>query len=114
VSDAGRHSLFNEAALRELIGEIVAEKLAAVRPQFMSVADAAKMAAVSSDFIREQIATGKLGRYRAGREWRVKQSELEALLATSAAAPLADEAVTTPAKDPTEAAVLRFMQRDRG
>lgn len=114
---AGRaHGLLNEAALRELIGEIVAERLAALCPQYVSVAKAAEIADVSPDFIRDQIATGKLGRYRAGREWRVRRDELDHLLEDMGrSTKLAPEAPTAPEpsiEEKQRATVARLIRGD--
>ena len=79
-------SLLDEAALRDLVREVLREELAAAReaparPEWVSVADAAAMASVTPDTIRESISRGILPRYKAGRVLRVRRDELEAYLA---------------------------------
>jgi excisionase family DNA binding protein len=46
------------------------------------VARAAEVAKVNPATVRKWVEEGRLGRYRAGRELRVKRSELDRLLAT--------------------------------
>lgn len=73
---------FDAAAFRRLIIEAVREVLAE-QPRYdgyMSTGAAAKFADVSPSWIREQQNTGRLGLYHAGRERRVKRSELDALM----------------------------------
>jgi excisionase family DNA binding protein len=79
-------SLLDEHRLRELISDEVRRVLreegrdSADRPEYLPVAAAAAIAAVTPDTIRVWIGQGRLGRYSAGRELRVKRSELEAFL----------------------------------
>ena len=92
---AGRQSLFNETALQDLIGEIVAEKLAAMRPQYLTITHAAEMIDGSTDFIDDVIRAGKLPVYWKGRTRLVKVSELEAILTGPAATAVAPATVET-------------------
>ena len=79
-------SLFNEQELRNVIAEevrkIMREEMARTpgNDAYLSVAGAATLAAVVPDTIREWIQKGDLGRYHAGRELRVRRSDLEAFL----------------------------------
>jgi excisionase family DNA binding protein len=80
-------SLFNEAELREIIHEEVQSavlqvmgKKPAAAGEFVSAAEAAKIASVSSQTIRAWIRSGKLATYKAGRVLRVKRTELEEFL----------------------------------
>ena len=79
-------NLFDEGALRALVSEEVRralrEELSRMPSQdeFLPVTDAARIAAVHADTIRAWIAMGRLVRYSAGRELRVKQSNLESFL----------------------------------
>jgi excisionase family DNA binding protein len=84
-------NLFDESALRALVSEEVRRALreelsqAPSHDEFLPVADAARIAAVHADTIRAWIAMGRLVRYSAGRELRVKRSDLEAFLRTGPA-----------------------------
>jgi excisionase family DNA binding protein len=107
-------SLFDEEALRALIADAVRK---AIREdggarvvdgpssgEYLPVATAARIAAVAPATIRTWIGDGRLGRYRAGRELRVRRAELERLLRT----------VPTAANDTTpEDEADRFLQRRR-
>jgi excisionase family DNA binding protein len=86
-------SLFDERALREIVAEEVRRVLREElqergRPvsdvEFLPVAEAAARVAVTPATIRVWMAQGRLGRYRAGRELRVRISELAALMQSSA------------------------------
>jgi len=101
-------SVFDEAALRELIAEEVRR---AVREEvgrapredvFLSVARAAEVADVAPATIRKWIHEGRLPQHGAGRELRVRRTELEEFLA----APRASDADATP-----EQAAVRYLRR---
>jgi excisionase family DNA binding protein len=104
-------SLIDEGALRALIAEevrkVVREELARGTPSgpgdgYLSVKEAARVASVAMDTVRDWIANGCLGRYNAGRVLRVKRSELDALLARS----------TPNGTAPTpEAAAMAYLRR---
>jgi excisionase family DNA binding protein len=79
--------LLDEAALRALIEEVVRKVVreeavpgVAAQEHYVSVAEAARRIDVASATIREWIQQGRLGRYHAGRELRVRLSELQALV----------------------------------
>jgi excisionase family DNA binding protein len=107
-------SLFDEDGLRAIIAEEIGKALHRVtastggadRPieQYLPVAEAARMAAVAPATIRAWMDDGRLARYHAGRELRVRRAELEALLRTSPKDPGASE------RSP-EAEADRFLQR---
>src|SRR5688572_2471450 len=86
--DPGRQRgarMFDDRALRALLFEVVRQVLREERPklepsEYLSVADAAEWAAVTPQTIRTWMGAGRLGRYRAGRELRVKAKEPEELL----------------------------------
>jgi excisionase family DNA binding protein len=101
-------AVFNEDRLRSLVGEEVRRVLREeMRPspteagEYLPVAGAASVAAVTPDTIRVWIGQGRLGRYSAGRELRVKRSELEAFL----------RAGTTRTKSSPEEEAQRFLAR---
>jgi excisionase family DNA binding protein len=82
-------SLFNETELREIIRDEVRTtirqelgKQPASAGEFVSVAKAAQIAAVSTQTIRAWVRAGRLMEYKAGRVLRVRRSDLEAFLAT--------------------------------
>ena len=83
-------SLFDEHALRELIEDatrrVVREELSREpgRDRYLPVAEAAEVAGVAPDTIRAWIGQGRLRRYNAGREIRVRRSELDVFLASPA------------------------------
>jgi excisionase family DNA binding protein len=85
-------NLLDEGALRALVSEEVRRALreelarAPGQDEFLPVTDAARIAAVHADTIRAWIAMGRLVRYSAGRELRVKRSDLEAFLRSGPAA----------------------------
>lgn len=102
--------ILDEAALRGLIEEAVRkvlreERAGAPAGEYLSVADAARAAAVTPPTIRDWIRAGRLARYHAGRELRVRRDDLERLLGAPAPAPSG----TTP----EQAAVLHFRSRRR-
>jgi excisionase family DNA binding protein len=78
-------SLFDERSLRALVSDeirrvLCEEKSNAPLSIYLPVAEAAAVAAVTPDTIRVWIGQGRLNRYAAGRELRVKRSELEDFL----------------------------------
>ncbi|HEY4393210.1 MAG TPA: helix-turn-helix domain-containing protein [Polyangia bacterium] len=71
------------ALIEQAVRKVVREELAgtAVRPEeYVSVAEAGRRVEVTPATIRDWIAQKRLGRYHAGRELRVRVSELEVLL----------------------------------
>jgi excisionase family DNA binding protein len=108
-------SLFNEAELRDLIrGEIRTAirdelgKAPLATGEFVSVAEAGRIAAVSPQAIRGWIRAGRLPGYNAGRVLRVRRAELEAFLV--GAAPTAEQ----PEASPEELADRHFRRRQAG
>lgn len=105
-------SLFNETELRELIRDEIRStirqelgKKPATAGEFVSVADAAQIASVTTQTIRVWVREGRLNGYHAGRVLRVRRSELEAFLANG-------PSPGTPAgMSPEELADRRFRQR---
>jgi hypothetical protein len=86
-------SLFDERALREIVAEelrrVLREESAAgsrraTDASYLPVAEAAARASVAPATIRVWMAQGRLGRYHAGRELRVRSSELAELMRRSA------------------------------
>ena len=82
-------SLFDERALREIVAEelrrvLREESAAGGRPandaEYLPVAEAGARASVAPATIRVWMAQGRLGRYHAGRELRVRSSELTELM----------------------------------
>lgn len=70
--------------LREELRDLVAEsKPAAGDGPLMTVADAAQYARVHEDTIRTWLRHGKLQRFKAGRELRVRRDDLERFLAAA-------------------------------
>jgi excisionase family DNA binding protein len=109
-------SLFDEEALRALIGdeirrvirdEIGGRAAGVAADEYLAVAAAAGIAAVTPATIRAWIVDGRLGRYHAGRELRVRRTELHRLLRT-APARSHDAAEATP-EEPAD----QFIQRRR-
>jgi len=80
--------IFDERALEELLRRVVREELDAGtstnEDTFLSVAASAKLADVSPGWIRGEISAGRLQRCQAGRELRVRRSDLERLLSSPA------------------------------
>ena len=77
--------MFDANAFRAMLADVVREVMREdfARPaaeEYLSVARAAEVADVTSGTIRTWMGEGKLGRYRAGRELRVKRSDLDRLL----------------------------------
>lgn len=75
-----------DTLLRSIVEETVRDTLRKERPpsepeRYLPVAEAARLASVTPATIRTWIDAKYLGRYRAGRELRVKASELDAYLA---------------------------------
>jgi excisionase family DNA binding protein len=105
-------SLFNETELRDIIRDEVRTairqelgKKPATAGEFVSVADAAQIASVTTQTIRVWVREGRLNGYHAGRVLRVRRSELEAFLANG-------PSPGTPAgMSPEELADRRFRQR---
>jgi excisionase family DNA binding protein len=71
------------ALLLDVVREVIREELGA-RPstsdEYLSVARAAEVADVSAGTIRTWMCEGRLTRFRAGRELRVRRADLERLL----------------------------------
>jgi hypothetical protein len=101
-------SLFDETALRALVAEevrrVVREEMRQqpAREEYLPVAKAAQIAAVTPDTIRVWIRQGRLTERWAGRELRVIRSELETLLAT----PSGHDRDTTPEEE-----ARRYLRR---
>jgi len=78
--------ILDESALRALIEEIVRKVVreeaapGVAAPEYVCVAEAARRIDVAPATIREWMHEGRLGRYHAGRELRVRVSELPALM----------------------------------
>jgi hypothetical protein len=84
-------SLFDERALREIVAEELRRVLREERGgvpandlEYLPVAVAAARAAVAPATIRVWMAQGRLGRYHAGRELRVRVAELVELMRSPA------------------------------
>lgn len=82
-------SLFNEAALREIIRDelkaVIRQELGnkpAAVGDYVSASEAARIASVQVQTIRAWMRSGKLKEYKAGRVLRVRRSELEQFLVT--------------------------------
>ena len=75
-------SILNEAALREIITEIVRAEIAkATMPtEYLTTRAAAQLAKVAEETIRRWIREGKLEVFRAGRVVRVLRADLEGLM----------------------------------
>lgn len=82
-------SLFDERVLRDIVAEelrrvLREERSAGARPandvEYLPVAEAAARAAVAPATIRVWMSQGRLSRYHAGRELRVRVSELADLM----------------------------------
>lgn len=105
-------SLFNEAALREIIRDelkaVIRQELAnkpAAVGDYVSASEAARIASVQVQTVRAWMRSGKLKEYKAGRVLRVRRSELELFLATGPAADATENAT------PEELAERRIRQR---
>jgi excisionase family DNA binding protein len=71
------------ALLIDVLRAVIREELGARRSrpdEYLSVARAASVAEVTPGTIRSWIREGRLGRFRAGRELRVRRTDLERLL----------------------------------
>jgi excisionase family DNA binding protein len=84
-------SLFNEIELRDLIRDEVRSairqemgKKPAAAGEFVSVAEAAGIASVTTQTIRAWLRADRLTEYKAGRVLRVRRSELEEFLVKGA------------------------------
>lgn len=68
--------------IEALIRKIVREELAQVgrAPELLTTAEAAKLARLTQETLREWIADGRLRAVRAGRRYRIARSDLEAAL----------------------------------
>jgi excisionase family DNA binding protein len=71
-----------EAMIESIVERVLDKKLAAVKPtaEYLSTAEAAKLAGVVPDTIHNWIARRHLRKYRAGRVVRVNRAELEQFL----------------------------------
>ena len=101
-------SLFDERALREIVAEevrrVLREELSergspVSDVEFVPVAEAAARVAVAPATIRVWMAQGRLGRYRAGRELRVRITELAALMQSPANSNARNPNESTPEKE---------------
>ncbi len=68
------------AALRELLPAATAQ-VTTPPSAYLSTAEAADLARVRPETVRAWITAGRLRGHRAGREWRIRRDELEALMA---------------------------------
>lgn len=73
---------------------------------YLSPVDAGRIAGVTPAMIRGLVQAGRLGRYRAGREMRVKASELEAYMA--------GRDVDTPSDDDIDNRAISILSRRAG
>jgi excisionase family DNA binding protein len=100
--------ILDEDALRALIKdclrEVLAESRAPVAEGYLSVNQAAELAAVTAGTIRDWVRAGRLPRFVAGRHLRVKRADLEALLAGGGRRDL---------PDPEQAALADFHRERR-
>ena len=113
-------SLFDETALRQIVAEELRRVLREERGErqrpandgeYLPVAEAAARAAVAPATIRVWMAQGRLGRYHAGRELRVRGSELVDLMRRPAVmAGTGNAEAMTPEKE----AELYLRRRRRG
>jgi excisionase family DNA binding protein len=101
-------SLFDERALREIVADevrpVLREELSERgRPagdvEFLPVAEAAARVAVAPATIRVWMAQGRLRRYHAGRELRVRTTELAELMGTPANSNGGNPSGATPEKE---------------
>ena len=79
LDEAGLRALIEEA-VRKVVREERAPGLSA-SDQYVSVAEAARRIDVAPATIRQWVQERRLGRYHAGRELRIRLSELQALVA---------------------------------
>jgi hypothetical protein len=101
-------SLFDERALREIVADEVRRVLREELPErgrsvsdaeFLPVVEAASRVVVAPATIRVWMAQGRLGRYRAGRELRVRITELAALMQGPANSNAGNPNESTPEKE---------------
>jgi excisionase family DNA binding protein len=101
-------TLFDEKALREIVAEEVRrvlreERLEHGRPandvEFLPVAEAAARVAVAPATIRVWMSQGRLRRYHAGRELRVRVTELADLMQSPANSHARNPNQDTPEKE---------------
>jgi excisionase family DNA binding protein len=101
--------LFDEAGLKKIVVDAVKEAMTEAS-EYLSVARAAEIAEVHPDTIRGFIREGRLKRYKAGREWRVKRADLDRLLEEMARpAPLVPPPEPSPEEKQREN-VVRMMR----
>ena len=100
-------SLLDEKALREIVAEelrrvLREERVQRGRPandvEFLPVAEAAAKVAVAPATIRAWMSQGRLRRYHAGRELRVRVTELTQLMNWPANSNAGDPSPVTPEK----------------
>lgn len=72
-----------KALIMDAVREVLKEHPRAGSDDYLSIADAASVAAVTPKTVRAWISEGRLRRYHAGRELRVKRSDLDAALASA-------------------------------
>jgi excisionase family DNA binding protein len=99
-------SLFDESALRDIIRDelrtVIRQELGkkpAAGGDYLSVAEAAQIAAVSPQTIRAWIHARKLTQFNAGRVIRVRRPELEALMASPAGPPVSPDRELSPEEE---------------
>jgi excisionase family DNA binding protein len=107
LDEAGRYKLMRKAVAAEL--ELRGER------EYLSVRRAAEVVEVCEDTVRGWIALGRLGRYKAGRELRVRRDELDRLLEDMGRrAPLAAAAEPEPTVEETQREqVARLLRGER-
>ncbi len=92
-------------ALRTVVREEFGRAAPGVAEEFLSVAQAARLAGIAAGTIRAWMMEGKLRRYHAGRVLRVKRSELEQLLSEPPVKAKVAE------RSPEEEALVAFERR---
>jgi hypothetical protein len=101
-------TLFDEKALREIVAEelrrvLREERVERGRPandvEFLPVAEAAAKVAVAPATIRVWMSQGRLRRYHAGRELRVRVTELGQLMSCPANSNVRNPSPATPEKE---------------
>lgn len=99
-------SIFDEDEFRDIIRcevrQAIREELGkkpAAGGDYVSVAEAAQIAAVSPQTIRAWIRAGKLKQFNAGRVIRVRRPELEALMASPAGSPVSPSRELSPEEE---------------